>query len=133
MRPGALAVVSLVAAGLGAAAVLLVGSLAGWIDGEEGVRTVVVPTIADGAANAGPTVAPLVGDDFEPARIYASRAEGVVTIYSYFADGQRSQGSGFVVSDAGHILTNSHVVTDAGEDRARARARGASRLYVAGG
>lgn len=131
MRPGALAVVSLVAAGLGAAAVLLVGSLAGWIDGEEGVRTVVVPTIADGAANAGPTVAPLVGDDFEPARIYASRAEGVVTIYSYFADGQRSQGSGFVVSDAGHILTNSHVVTDAGEDRARARARGASRLYVA--
>jgi len=128
MRPGALAAVSLVAAGLGAAAVLLVGSLAGWIDDEGGVRTVVVPTSVDSGATSGPTAAPLVGDDFDPARIYASRAEGVVTIYAYFADGQRSQGSGFVVSDAGHILTNSHVVTDAGEERSRVR--GASRLYV---
>ena len=127
MRPGAIAAVSVVAAALGAAAVLLVGSLAGWIDDEGGVRTVVVPTLSAEEGTA-PTVAPLVGAEFDPARIYASRAEGVVTIHSYFADGQRSQGSGFVVSDAGHILTNSHVVTDAGDDRSRVR--GATRLYV---
>ena len=80
MRAGALAAVSLVAAGIGAAAVLVVGSLAGWVGVDGGVRTVVVSTTP---AETGPAAAaPLVGNDFEPARIYASRAEGVVTIYS---------------------------------------------------
>jgi S1-C subfamily serine protease len=65
-------------------------------------------------------------------RIYATRSKGVVTIYSYFADGRRAQGSGFVVSDAGHVLTNSHVVTTAGERPSAdpSTIRGASRVYV---
>ncbi|HUP33031.1 MAG TPA: trypsin-like peptidase domain-containing protein [Gaiellaceae bacterium] len=128
MRPGAIAAVSLVSAALGAAAVLLVGSLTGWSDDGGAVRTVVLPTLAESGGSAAPTVAALAGDDFDPARIYASRVDGVVTIHAYFGGGQRSQGSGFVVSDAGHILTNSHVVTDASESRARVR--GAARLYV---
>jgi S1-C subfamily serine protease len=52
----------------------------------------------------------------------------VVTLYSYFANGQRAQGSGFIVSDAGHILTNSHVVTNSGAEGATVK--GAERVYV---
>ena len=129
MRPSALAAVALVAAALGATAVLVVGSLAGWLSDDGATRTVLVPTVATDTGPRGPgsVAAPLVGNGFDPARIYASRSKGVVTIYSYFADGQRSQGSGFVASAAGHVLTNSHVVTDAG---AGSTVRAASRVYV---
>jgi 2-alkenal reductase len=128
MRTGALAAVSIVAAGLGAAAVLVIGSLAGWVGGDVGVRTVVVPTVQAGSGAAAPTSAPLIGNGFDPARIYASRSEGVVTIYSYFPNGQRAQGSGFIVSSDGHILTNSHVVTNSGAEASTVR--GAERIYV---
>ena len=131
MRPGALAAVSLVAAGVGAAIVLVIGSAAGWLGGESGVRTVVVPTVPTGADASAPSAAPLLGNRFDPARIYASRSEGVVTIYSYFPNGQRAQGSGFIVSDEGHILTNSHVVTTSGSGSSGAAVRGADRIYVA--
>jgi 2-alkenal reductase len=128
MRTGALAAVSIVAAGLGAAAVLVISSLAGWVGGDGGVRTVVVPTVQAESGAAAPTSAPLLGNGFDPARIYANRSEGVVTIYSYFPNGQRAQGSGFIVSSDGHILTNSHVVTNSGADASTVR--GADRIYV---
>ena len=127
MRASALAVVALVAAALGATAVLVVGSAAGWIAGDGGTRTVVVPLSEVGPGEPA-AAAPLLGNGFDPARIYASRSRGVVTIYSFFANGRRSQGSGFIVSDSGHVLTNSHVITSArGGSVAR---EAASRLYV---
>lgn len=127
MRAGLLAVVALVAAALGAAAVLVVGQAAGWI-GDERVRTVVVSTVGfETGATASGRSAPQVGNGFDPARIYASRSPGVVTIYSFFPSGRRSQGSGFVVSNDGHILTNSHVITNAGEG---AKVRGADQVFV---
>jgi len=128
MRAGVLAAVSIVAACLGAVTVLVVGAATGWIDGDSGVRTVLLPTVPAQPGAPAPTASPLIGNGFDPARIYASRSEGVVTIYSYFANGQRAQGSGFIVSDAGHILTNSHVVTNSGAEGATVK--GAERVYV---
>jgi len=129
MRASALAVVALAAAALGATAVLVVASAAGWIAGGGATRTVVVPTVVTETGPSGPdsAAAPLLGNGFHPAQIYASRSEGVVTIYAFFANGGRSQGSGFVVSAAGHVLTNSHVVTNAGGGAAVQKA---SRIYV---
>jgi 2-alkenal reductase len=126
MRAGPLAVVAIVAAGLGAVAVLVVGRAAGWLD-DSGPQTVVVSTLPAAASSSGGAARPLVGNGFDPARIYATRSNGVVTIYSTFSGGRRSQGSGFVVSDQGHILTNSHVVTSADGGSVATRA---SRVYV---
>jgi S1-C subfamily serine protease len=128
MRSGVLAAVSLVAAGLGAAAVLVLGSVTGWLDDEDGVRTVVVPTVPAGTGATARSAAPLSGNGFEPARIYASRSPGVVTIYASFDDGRTSQGSGFVASADGHVLTNSHVLTD--PETEGAEVQGADRVYV---
>jgi 2-alkenal reductase len=127
MRAGVLAAVSLVAAGLGAAAVLVLGSATGWLDGDD-VRTVVVPTVPTETGAAPSPAAPLSGNRFDPARIYANRSPGVVTIYSSFDDGRTSQGSGFVASADGHVLTNSHVLTD--PETEGAAVRGADRVYV---
>jgi len=129
MRPTALAVVALVAAAIGASGSLLVAKTTGWVDGDAAtVRTVVVSTEADAPLAAAPTATPLTGARFDPAAIFARSSPGVVTIYALFAGGGRSQGSGFVVSPEGHVLTNSHVITNAGEGQDTVR--GAQRVYV---
>lgn len=50
---------------------------------------------------------------FNAARVYREAAPGVVTIRSVF-DESGAEGSGFVLDDQGHIVTNAHVVTDEG-------------------
>jgi S1-C subfamily serine protease len=135
MRVGALAAVTVVAAVLGGGAALGIGKGAGWLD--EDTKTVVVqaPTSSPASLPASATsqVPALSGKGFNPQRIFAQRSPGVVTIFAYFGDPSSpstevSQGSGFVISPRGHVLTNSHVITTAGEP---GEVRAADRLFVA--
>ncbi len=137
MRPSALAVVALVAAVVGGLVSVLAADRTGLLEG--GTETVFVAEsdvalpvereieTPDGAAK------PLVGNSFDPATIYQSRSGGVVTVYAHF-DGRpvserAAQGSGFVISREGYILTSAHVVTTAGDDD-NAEAKAADRVFV---
>jgi S1-C subfamily serine protease len=124
-----IAVVALVAGVLGGlcAAVLLRA-----LDSDEQVRarTVLVTVPSDARESEGSRLAsvPLPRGRFDPARIYARRARGVVTVYSFYEDespfhAHASQGSGFVVSRSGYILTNAHVVTNAPSSPVRSAPR----------
>ena len=77
------------------------------------------------------------GGDFRPAEIYQRDAPGVVTVLSIFGGGSTAdvgaaagQGSGFVISDGGEILTNAHVVTTGGENNGGGNPKPAGQVYV---
>jgi S1-C subfamily serine protease len=135
VRVGQLVALTLVAAVLGGGAALAIGKGAGLFD--EKSRTVVVNASTETVpaalpANATSNVAPLPGKGFSPERIFRQRSPGVVTVFAYFGDPSSeateiSQGSGFVISPKGYILTNSHVITNAGEGAAL---KPAAHLYV---
>jgi 2-alkenal reductase len=126
VRPAPLAVVAIVCALLGSGLALTFAKATGWLgDGQTDtvVLTQAAPLPASNNVGEEDTARPLVGNEFDPAQIYRARATGVVTIVAYFGAqepaslGDAAQGSGFVVSGEGYILTNSHVITTAGEAR----------------
>ena len=136
MRSGPFAVVAVACALVGGVAALGLGKATGWIGQKKTVtvfRSSPVLPASDGAqpAAVAPSAKPLAGNGFNPRRIYASRSAGVVTIFAQYgtnlATAQIAQGSGFVVSPKGFILTNSHVITNAGENTS---VHGADRVYV---
>ncbi|HXV95373.1 MAG TPA: trypsin-like peptidase domain-containing protein [Gaiellaceae bacterium] len=141
-RPGAIAAVAVVSAVLGGTLALALGKAVGWVDDDEQrVQTVLVPTPDRGTPAVdnveGDAAKPLVGNGFDAAELYRKRAEGVVTIFALFGEGgsddadvSAAQGSGFVVSEDGYILTNSHVITTAGEADAGAPVAAADTVYV---
>jgi 2-alkenal reductase len=136
VRPSALAVVAVVAAAVGGLVAVLAADRTGLLDG--GTETVFVggsgvalPVEREIESPAG-GAKPLLGNGFDPAKIYRSRNAGVVTVYAYFddrpADEHAAQGSGFVISREGYILTSAHVVTTAGDGDAEPEP--AERVYV---
>ena len=137
-RPLLILLATLVLAVLGGAAALGIARGAGWLGGGT-TKTVVVNARSLGSdrtalpASVRNHAAPIPGNGFDPARIYAERAPGVVTVYAFFGDPASSgtdgaQGSGFVISSKGYVLTNAHVITTAGEGSGPVKA--ASNLYV---
>lgn len=114
------------------AAVLLVLAVGHWT-GRLGktTRTVVVPEAVP-APKAETTVRnarPLLGNGFDPSALYRLRSAGVVTVYSEFGVTE-AQGSGFVVTSKGAILTSSHVITNAGDQLNGSQATAASKVFV---
>jgi S1-C subfamily serine protease len=124
LRTGPLAAVAVACALLGGIGALGVGKLTGWTDSSS-TTTVFRAAPVDrstgsaAAAAVGPAAKVLSGNGFSPSTIYSHRSPGVVTILSVFGtdpeNAERAQGSGFVVSPRGYILTSSHVVTNAGD------------------
>jgi S1-C subfamily serine protease len=138
VRPSALVLVVLVAAAVGGLVSLVAANETGLLDG--GTDTVFVggsgaalPVEREIETQAG-SARPLAGNTFDPATVYQSRSGGVVTIYAYFDDRppaeHAAQGSGFVISREGYILTSAHVVTTAGPDHGRSDPEAADSVYV---
>ena len=109
---------------------LLGAGAAGYL--HRGQTVVVREQVAAGDAASPVIVAkPIAGNGFQPAQIFARRSAGVVTIVSYFGGANSAsagQGSGFVVSPSGNVLTSAHVVTTAGQGGARTKT--AHTIYV---
>ena len=135
MRPARLATIALLCAGLGAVTALALARAAGWI-GNGTTQTVFLPAPTKPRAVSEQSILrtagkPLPGNGFDPAQLYRQRAAGVVTIYAFFGNEHvataAAQGSGFVVSPKGYILTSSHVITNAGDSNS---VRAADHVYV---
>ncbi len=136
MRIAPFAAVALACALAGAFFALALAKAVGWA-GSDSTTTVFrsspLPPAAGEATPVavGPAAKPLTGNGFDPKAIYARRSPGVVTIVAVYgtdpATAQKALGSGFVVSPKGYIVTNSHVITTAGDGSV---AQPADRVYV---
>jgi 2-alkenal reductase len=136
LRIAPFAAVALACTLAGAFLALALAKAVGWA-GSDSTTTIFrsspLPPVAGAATPVAvrPGAKPLTGNGFDPKAIYARRSPGVVTIVAVYgtdaATAQKALGSGFVVSPKGYIVTNSHVITTAGDG---AVAQPADRVYV---
>jgi S1-C subfamily serine protease len=136
VRVAPFAAVALACALTGAFLALALAKAVGWA-GSDSTTTVFrssrLPPAASQASPAvlGSSAKPLLGNGFDAKAIYARRSPGVVTIVAVYGTdpltAQKALGSGFVVSPRGYIVTNSHVITTAGDGEV---AKPADKVYV---
>jgi S1-C subfamily serine protease len=74
-------------------------------------KTITVSAPPSGGERQPKVIVETAESGFDAARVYREASPGVVTIRSVFPTGG-AEGSGFVLDDRGHIVTNAHVVTD---------------------
>ncbi|WP_045559100.1 S1C family serine protease [Streptomyces sp. FxanaA7] len=91
--------IAVVAGGIG-------GAVGAYLERNGGVGAIELPQTSDGATGRAPD---------SVAGIAASALPGVVTLH-VSGDSAQGTGTGFVLDERGHILTNNHVVDPAGSD-----------------
>ncbi|HEX4520869.1 MAG TPA: trypsin-like peptidase domain-containing protein [Gaiellaceae bacterium] len=114
LRPTLVIALCLLAALAGAGGVLFAVESSGWGGGSSQV-IVREPLVRSSLPTTVVIAKPVLAKGFAPQRIFAKRASGVVTVFSYFGSGGSSleEGSGFVVDRAGIVLTAAHVIVSA--------------------
>jgi len=113
VRPSHVALLCFAAALAGAGGVLAAAERGGWMHGTQ-IVIVRAPLARDAVPAPIVLSKPVLSRGFRPERIFSERAPGVVTVFAHFgslpANSVVEQGSGFVVSRSGVILTAAHVI-----------------------
>ncbi len=114
MRPPLVVALCLLAALAGAGGALFAAENGHW--NQSSPQTVLVrePLVRAALPSTVVVSKPVLARGFKPERIYAERASGVVTVFSYFGakpgGTTLEEGSGFVVDRTGVIMTAAHVI-----------------------
>ena len=111
---------------------LFAAETGGWGSGSAQTVLVREPLVRSAIPSTVVVSKPVLAKGFAPRLIFARRAPGVVTVFSYFGAkpgaSTLQQGSGFVVDRAGVMLTAAHVIASTGGAGALATPAGA--VYV---
>jgi S1-C subfamily serine protease len=116
LRPTLVVALCFLAALAGAGGVLFAVESSNWSGGSSQV-IVREPLVRSSLPTTVVIAKPVLSKGFAPERIFAKRAAGVVTVFSYFrgesVGSSLEEGSGFVVDRAGIVLTAAHVIVSA--------------------